>query len=220
MPFRPLPGPFLDEVGAVASRPHVAVDLGCGDGALGRLLTGTGLALVGLDLVAEPGALRPLVVGDALRPPLLPGSCDLVLAANLVRHLAPRHRDLGFLSGWLRLLRPGGALYVFEDAPRRAGGPAGHYGRLQDLLARLVPDQRGPLLDLGRFSARARRLGAVVASGTFTNSQPLDADAVLALLARGRPRPGDDVDTLMKAIAADGLACGPAWWARLGRETS
>lgn len=219
MPFSPLPGPFLHEAGVLALGPHVAVEFGCGAGDFGAVLASTGLNVFGLDRGRPLPADRPVVLGDALSPPLVPGSCDLVIAANLVRHLAPRRRDLAFLTGWTHLLRPGGALYVFEDEPRGGPGPAGNYGRLQALLAKVAPDRRGPLLELDDFAQKAAALGLRVAdSGTWNNTWPLDARAVLTMLASGRPEPGGDVARLMRAIGRDGIACGPAWWARLQRE--
>ena len=219
MPFSPLPGPFLDEAGALALRPHVAVDLGCGAGDFAAVLAGAGLGVIGLDRSRPLPADRPAVLGDVLCPPLAPGSCDLLIAANLVRHLVPRRRDLAFLTGWTGLLRPGGALYVFEDEPRGGPGPAGNYGRLQALLAKVAPDVRGPLLGRDVFMQKAAALRLrVTESGTWNNTWPLDARAVLTMLASGRPEPGGDVARLMRAIGRDGIACGPAWWARLQPE--
>ena len=108
---------------------------------------------------------------------------------------------------------------VFEDAPRGGPGPAGNYGRLQTLLARVAPDRRGPLLGRDVFVQRAAALGLLVTGGgTWPNTWPLDARAVLAMLARGRPEPDGEVARLMRANGRDGIACGPAWWARLQRE--
>ena len=139
MPFAPLPAEFLSIVQKLANRPHVAVDLGCGDGAFAALPGVRPLRFVGVDRLGPPAA-APAVVGDALAPPLRPGGCDLVLAANLVHHLAPRRADFSFLRVWADLLNPHGALFVFEDAPRGPDGPAGNYGRLQDFLAAVAPD--------------------------------------------------------------------------------
>ncbi len=219
MPFSPLPGPFLDEAGALALRPHVAVELGCGAGDFGAVLASTGLSVIGLDAGRPLPAGRPAVLGDALRPPLAPGSCDLLIAANLVRHLVPRRRELEFLVGWVGLLRPGGALYVFEDEPRGGPGPEGNYGRLQTLLARVAPQSRGPLLGRDVFAQRAAALGLRIADGgTWPNTWPLDARAVLTMLAAGRPEPNGEVARLMRSIGREGIACGTAWWARLQRE--
>jgi hypothetical protein len=142
-----------------------------------------------------------------------------VIAANLVRHLVPRQRRCGFLATWVELLRPGGSLFVFEDAPRPARGPEGNYGRLQQLLARLAPEQRGALLDRAALLRRLPALGlAAAASGDGHNTWPLDAAAVLALLGTGRPQAGGEVADLMARIARDGIACGPYWWARVVRR--
>jgi len=220
MSFTPLPGPFLDEAGAVARRDHAVVELGSGDGALTRQLAELGLRVTALDRLRPLPPRVPGVVGDALAPPLAPGACDLVVAGNLVRHLAPRRPGLEFLADWAALLRPGGGLYLLEDAPRPPRGPEGHYGHLHDLLARLAPDARGPLLARERVQERVAGLGLTARGGTWENHWPLDRDRVLALLAGGRPAPGGEVAALAAAIADDGIACGPAWWLRVAREDS
>jgi hypothetical protein len=60
--------------------------------------------------------------------------------------------------------------------------------------------------------------GLAAAGGRWRNTWDLDAAAVLALLQGGRPRPGGEVAALVEAVAAEGIACGPAWWLRLARE--
>ncbi|MFO7610507.1 MAG: methyltransferase domain-containing protein [Candidatus Krumholzibacteriia bacterium] len=202
----------------MASREHVVLELGSGDGALTGILRGLGLRVVALDRRPPLPAGGPAVLGDALVPPLRPGSCDLVVAANLVRHLAPRRRALDFLAAWAALLRPGAGLYLFEDAPRPAGGAAGNYGALQALLARLAPESRGPLLAAQGCRRAAAKLALAATGGSWQNTWNLDTAAVLALLQAGRPRPGGEVAALAESVATEGVACGPAWWLRLARE--
>ncbi len=220
MSFSPLPGPFLHEAGAVASRDHTAIELGAGDGALTGVLAGLGLRVTALDRRRPLPPGGPGLVGDALAPPLATGCCDLVVAANLLRHLAPRRPRLDFLADWVALLKPGGGLYLLEDAPRPATGPAGNYGRLQVLLAQLAPEARGPLLPAAGVWERIGRLGLKAQGGTWENRWALDRDRVLELLAGGRPAPGSEVAALIAAIADEGIACGPAWWLRVAREDS
>ncbi len=220
MTFSPLPGPFLDEVGAVASLDHAAVDLGCGDGAFTGLLARHGLRAIGLDLLPPAAGGGPMLVGDALAAPLRPQSCDLLTAANVVRHLAAGRPSLDFLAAWAGLLKPGRALYVFEDAPRPAGGPQGNHAALQDFLARLMPGRRGPLLASAVVAEAAGRFGLACRGGSFLNTWPQDAEAVIRMLDAGRPRPGGEAAALRAAIERDGLACGPAWWLRITKGSA
>ena len=218
MSFQPLPTPFLAALETAAAGHRGVVEIGCGDGDFLRLLRPRCPGIIGVDRV-RPSETTTAVVGDALAPPLRPGCCDLVIAANLVRHLVPRQRRCGFLATWAGLLGPGGSLFVFEDAPRRSGGPEGNYGRLQDLLARLAPDQRGGLLDRAALLQRLPALGlTATASGDGRNTWPLDAAVVLEFLERGRPRVGGEVAQLMARIARQGIACGPYWWVRIERR--
>lgn len=59
----------------------------------------------------DHGVAVPLIRGDASRPPLAPGSFDVVL----VRHVlwAVQERDTT-LARWIRLLRPSGRLVLIE----------------------------------------------------------------------------------------------------------
>ncbi|MBE0567101.1 MAG: methyltransferase domain-containing protein [Krumholzibacteria bacterium] len=218
MPFAPLPGPFLDEAGALASRPHTVLELGCGGGGLTGILRRLGLQVVALDRVRPLPQGEAALLGDALAPPVRTGACDLVVAANLLRHLAARRRIRDVLAPWTGLLRPGAALYLFEDAPRPARGPAGNYGRLHGLLHRLDPATRGPLLEVAPCLEAARELGLRADSGQWTNTWPVDPAAVLAMLRSGRPRVGGEVDDLIAGIEREGIVCGPAWWMRARQD--
>jgi 2-polyprenyl-6-hydroxyphenyl methylase / 3-demethylubiquinone-9 3-methyltransferase len=96
-----------------ASRPGATlVDLGCGGGLLAPWLRGRGYRHVGVDLV--PASLRlaarhgPRVLcGDAQRVPLRSGCADVVVAGELLEHVAEPGRVLAEAA---RLLRPGGLL--------------------------------------------------------------------------------------------------------------
>ncbi|GAA1565585.1 class I SAM-dependent methyltransferase [Dactylosporangium maewongense] len=102
--------------------PASIVDLGCGTGSLTTLLAEAGHHVCGLDASAEMlavarrkaadhGVAVPLIRGDVSRPPLAPGSFDVVL----VRHVlwAVQERDTT-LAQWIRLLRPSGRLVLIE----------------------------------------------------------------------------------------------------------
>lgn len=217
MPFDPLPKTLTDLLAAGAGAPLTAVELGCGDGRLLALVRQPGIACYGLDRLPRVAGSRADVVADACRPPIRAASVDLVLASNLVRHLVPAQRDLGFLDAWLALLKPGGSLFILEDEPTARPAPAANYRDLQAFLARLWPLGRGPLLSHEGFGRRlpARLAALVTDHGVAENRWPQDAAAAVAMLEAGRPAPGDEAARLAAAIAARGLACGRQWWCRL-----
>lgn len=217
MPFDPLPESLTELLGRPDTERLRAVELGCGDGRLLGLLRRGGLACLGVDRMPRAAGSVADVRGDACRPPLRPGSLDLVLAANLVRHLLPAQSTLGFLDTWLGLLKPGGSVFILEDEPTGTTPAAAHYRDLQDFLARLWPSARGPLVSGKAFRRRLTPslAGRVADFGTGANHWPQDADAVVALLRAGAPTAGGEAARLADAIAADGLACGRQWWCRL-----
>ncbi len=217
MPFDPLPTILADLCVAARSNPPRAVELGCGDGRLLALLRARGLDCVGLDRLPPAAGSTAAIVGDARRPPLRPGSLDLVIAANLVRHLWPSAPGAPFLADWLGLLRPGGSLLVLEDEPAGQPAAAARYRDLQAFLARVAPGTRGPLLAAAAFrrGLPPGLAARIVSAGEQDNSWPQDAAAAVALLRSGRPAPGGEADRLARAIEADGLACGRQWWCEL-----
>jgi 2-polyprenyl-6-hydroxyphenyl methylase/3-demethylubiquinone-9 3-methyltransferase len=96
-----------------APRPGaVLVDLGCGGGLLAPWLAGRGYRHVGIDpvgaslRVARGHGVTPLA-GDAYRVPLASGCADVVVAGELLEHVADPARVIGEAA---RLLRPGGLL--------------------------------------------------------------------------------------------------------------
>jgi SAM-dependent methyltransferase len=215
MSFSPLPKTFTDLcLDPDFSFPRI-LELGCGDGRFRSILAGRDIPSWGLDRFGPDVGTVADVVGDALFPPVAPGSLDFLLAANLLRHLVPAEPALGFLVGWLELLKPGGSLFIFEDEPGEAPAGVARYGDLQDVLCRLMPQSRGPLLPVVDFKARVANLGTAAGweFGLVRNRQTIDADAVLALLRRGG-EPTGQVGRLMREIDRDGLDPGYYWWAR------
>ena len=215
MSFTPLPKTFTDICLNPDSPFPQILELGCGDGRFREILVGQGISSWGLDHIGPVGGTVADVVGDALAPPVAVGSLDLLLAPNLLKHLLPTDPALGFLSGWMKMLKPGGSLFIFEDDPR--GIPAGvaHYRDLQEFLSRLMPESRGPLLPLADFKTRVSILGLTASwdFGLVRNRQTIDAEAVLAFLGQGG-EPVGEPGRLMKGIGRDGLDPGYFWWAR------
>ena len=119
--------------------PSRVVDLGCGTGSLSVLLAGAGHDVVGVDLspamiararakASAAGLAVGLVVGDAARPPVLPGSVDVVVARHVLWALDD---PAAALARWVDLLAPGGRLLLVEGRwSTGAGIPADDCRRL------------------------------------------------------------------------------------------
>src|SRR5688572_10772288 len=78
----------------LAERLVPVLDVGCGDGALGRPLLAAGVPWIGLDLSAVllADAPRPAVRGDVTRLPFPDGRVGAVTALNMLYHL-PRPEE-------------------------------------------------------------------------------------------------------------------------------
>ncbi|WP_328293864.1 class I SAM-dependent methyltransferase [Kineococcus sp. NBC_00420] len=102
--------------------PSRVADLGCGTGSLSVLVAGAGHDVLGVDLspamvalarakAAAAGLAVGFAVGDAARPPLAPGSLDVVVA----RHVLWAFDDpAAALARWVDLLASGGRLLLVE----------------------------------------------------------------------------------------------------------
>lgn len=98
-----------------ASRPGaVLVDMACGGGLMGPHVAGLGYRHVGVDIgmrgleLAREHGVTP-VRGSVLAVPLADGCADVVLAGEILEHVADH---AGVLAECARLLRPGGTLVL------------------------------------------------------------------------------------------------------------
>jgi 2-polyprenyl-6-hydroxyphenyl methylase / 3-demethylubiquinone-9 3-methyltransferase len=98
-----------------ASHPDaVLVDLACGGGLMGPYVGRLGYRHVGVDigrsglLLAREHGVTP-VLGSVLQVPLADGCADVVLAGEILEHVADH---AGVLAECARLLRPGGTLVL------------------------------------------------------------------------------------------------------------
>jgi 2-polyprenyl-6-hydroxyphenyl methylase/3-demethylubiquinone-9 3-methyltransferase len=139
----------------------VLVDLACGGGLMGPHVARRGYRHIGIDLVASALDLARAhgvvpVRGSVLAVPLADGCADVVVAGEVLEHVAD---DVAVLAECARLLKPGGTLVIDAVAATR----------LADLVAvRLVELIRGApkgihdpalFVDRRRLLAAADRLG-------------------------------------------------------------
>ena len=97
-------------------RPGRMLDIGCGDGAFGRLFVGRGFQVHGVDLtrnlvaLARSNGLQALVHDVATSPlPYRGDAFDVVFAGEVIEHLVD---TTAFLQDIRRVLRPGGVLVL------------------------------------------------------------------------------------------------------------
>ena len=146
-----------------AARPDaVLVDLACGGGlmapyvgALGYRHVGVDIGVRGLHLAREHG-LTP-VVGSVLAVPLADGCADVVLAGEILEHVAD---DVAVLAECARLLKPGGTLVLDALASGRLSVLINVH-LLERLPGGPPPGLHDPALfvDRERLLAAAERLG-------------------------------------------------------------
>jgi len=216
VPFSPLPTILVDKLQTLARQTNtVVLDLGCGDGALGRVLASHGIQPLGMDRSDPRWLPGAHISGDALQPPFLPGQADMIIAGNLVRHLLGQDKHGHFLNGWLDLLKPGGVLVLLEDQPD-PDSPAGrNLLAVHDFLVRLTEGRRGPLLSLNSFQALVKKsqLAQGWQTGLKKNHFPVDQEAVLEMLRGKGGKPSGEAARLMDSIGKHGLGYGQYWGA-------
>ena len=105
-----------EAIRALAGRPALVMDVGCGACRVARLVQRTGRATtVGVDLslasLRSAAAHRPgpLVNGDNLRLPFRSGVADLVVSNGVIHHTPDAHASFLELA---RVTKPGGTLVV------------------------------------------------------------------------------------------------------------
>ena len=96
------------------------LDVGCGTGRWVRRLQERGLPVVGMDqssemlsLARNRGTLSPLVSGEAQNLPFRDESFECVSAVTVIQHIPPQEQ-IRALSEMVRVLRPGGYLFLIE----------------------------------------------------------------------------------------------------------
>lgn len=100
----------------------MALDIGCGEGRVTRLMAGSGARVVGIDpgpqqierALAEPRvAGESYVIGSAEALEVMSGTMDVVVFFNSLHHVPVAGMDRA-LAEAARVLRPGGWLYIAE----------------------------------------------------------------------------------------------------------
>ncbi len=96
------------------------LDVGCGTGRWVRRLEKHGLSVVGIDqssemlsLARKRGTLSPMVSGEVQNLPFHDESFECVSAVTVIQHIPP-HEQVRALSEMVRVLRPGGYLFLIE----------------------------------------------------------------------------------------------------------
>jgi SAM-dependent methyltransferase len=137
-----LVGPRLSRRIAAAWYPGRRVlDAGCGHGRYLRAFAALGADVVGLDVNLTPGALAAarstprvhLVEGSVLEPPFAAASFDLVFCDGVLHHTSGPAAGYQALA---RLVRPGGALYVWLY-PREGRAREALFGAARAVTTRL-----------------------------------------------------------------------------------
>jgi len=218
VPFSPIPAEFTNLLTKLQSQPTVRVlDLGCGQGEFSQILKQFDISVWGLDRLPAEAGIEASVRGDALRPPILAASLDCIVAGNLVRHLLAPEEDGNFLVTWLRLLRPGGSLLIFEDEPGLSSSAQRNFSDLQTFLAQLMGPSRGPLLALSEFMkiVNTSTPGQAWTTGLTENQCRPDTGPVLEMLMgeNSELNPDTAAGRLRFNIERDGMSYGNFWWA-------
>jgi len=134
--------------GLAGRTPHLALDVACGTGLSTRGLAELGIAAVGVDVApamvarARADTGLPCVVASAEALPVATGAVDLVTVGSGV-HWFDQQR---FAAEAARVLRPGGALLLYEHGGGTLPDPAFLDWMRWIYLRRFPPPPRGALL--------------------------------------------------------------------------
>ena len=143
-------------VDTIALAGKVVVDVGCGDGALVRVMAVHGAHVTGLEVnpaqlaaarAATPVADETYLDGVAQHLPLADGAAQLVVFSNSLHHVPVADQDLA-LAEAARVLAPGGEVFICEPLAE------GSYFA----VVRLVNDET---------EVRARALAAIRGAGRW-----------------------------------------------------
>ncbi|WGR62324.1 methyltransferase domain-containing protein (plasmid) [Paracoccus ferrooxidans] len=124
---------------------RLALDLGCGTGAMSLLMRQAGFAVTGLDFAGpmlerarrkaqEAGARLGFIAADAENTLEPDGRYDVIIARNLLWTLPAPQAALG---DWFRILKPGGRLLVIDGDHARQSLIERALPRLDRLLGRM-----------------------------------------------------------------------------------
>lgn len=148
-------------LGLVPPPGRLTLDLGCGEGRVGRDLTTLGHRVVGIDVVsamvraaADDPAGAMVAQGDAARLPVRNGAADLVVA-----FMSPQDVDdlNGLTAEAARVLEPGGRCYLAMVHPLNSGGQFDRPERPASLVLRWPYNQeRYDIDDIERDGMRMR----------------------------------------------------------------
>jgi len=120
---------------------RTVLDAGCGHGRYLHAFRSMGARVVGLDIgrgpeevgIAPEGDALALVQGSVLQPPFRPGCFDLVFSDGVIHHTPDARAAYLALA---RLVRPGGALYVWVY-PREGRFREAFFGAARAVTTRL-----------------------------------------------------------------------------------
>jgi ubiquinone/menaquinone biosynthesis C-methylase UbiE len=156
-------------------RGGLAVDLGCGSGAVADLLAGRFEAIVGIDidyeaLRAGQGGRRPLLAGEAERLPLRSNSVDVLFSYGVLHH-TNLARALAEIE---RVVAPTGAVVLIDFCAEPGARPTRFAGYARDVL-RAYPRYRARLGTMAAARVVAVRLSPSwrrhVRSDTFLTAE-------------------------------------------------
>lgn len=143
-------------------RPGAGLDVGCGTGVLAERLARRGFAMTGIDpsegmleIMRRRTDLVTGVQGSGTALPFGTDSFDLVLSVAVMHHIADPLAVRATLAEMVRVVKPGGAVLIWDHNPRNP-----YWGRL---MAR-VPQDDGSERLIGEAELRAglRAAGASV----------------------------------------------------------